>query len=154
MKLAPVRVFSCEQALKPRANGRNIIGYRLPTFLDVTCCVRLHTMLHFAACCCVLLGVVAYPSNSSPTAHPNPGSESLKLFQITISVPNIRCNFLKKFLFLVLYIKRLVRMSIRPSALTGPRKESAKQTENSWISSAGKAAQVAVGEQIKYNCFY
>ena len=95
MKLAPVRVFSCEHPLKPRANGRNIIGYRLPRFLDVTCCVRFHTMLHFAACCCVLLGLVAHPNNSSPPAHPNAGSKSLKLFQITISVPKIRYNFLK-----------------------------------------------------------
>ena len=27
--------------------------------LVVACCVRLHTMLHVAACCCVMLEVVA-----------------------------------------------------------------------------------------------
>ena len=31
---------------KFRANGRNIVGQQLPTLLDVTCCVRLHTLLH------------------------------------------------------------------------------------------------------------
>ena len=25
------------------------------TLLDVTCCVRLHTLLHVVGCCCVLL---------------------------------------------------------------------------------------------------
>ena len=29
-----------------RANGRNIVGQQLPTLLDVTCCVRLHSLLH------------------------------------------------------------------------------------------------------------
>ena len=33
----------------PRANGRNIIGHQLPILLDVTCCVRLHTLLHVVA---------------------------------------------------------------------------------------------------------
>ena len=37
------------QILKPRANGRNIVGQQLPTLLDVTCCVRLHTLLHVVA---------------------------------------------------------------------------------------------------------
>ena len=40
-----------------RANGRNVVGQQLPT-LDVTCCVRLHTLLHVVACGCVMLGVV------------------------------------------------------------------------------------------------
>jgi len=44
--------------LKPRANGRNFVGQQLPTLLDVTCCVRLHTLLHVVGCCCVLLGKV------------------------------------------------------------------------------------------------
>ena len=35
-----------------RANGRNIVGQQLPTLLDVTCCVRLHTLLHVVGCCC------------------------------------------------------------------------------------------------------
>ena len=34
------------QTFKPRANGRNIAGQQLPTLLDVTCCVRLHTLLN------------------------------------------------------------------------------------------------------------
>ena len=38
-----------DRSLKPRANGRNIVGQQLPTFLDVTCCVRLHTLLHVVA---------------------------------------------------------------------------------------------------------
>ena len=37
--------------IKARANGA--------TMLDVTCCVRLHTLLHVVACCYVLLGIVA-----------------------------------------------------------------------------------------------
>ena len=32
--------------IKPRANGHNFAGHQLPTFLDVTCRVRLHTLLH------------------------------------------------------------------------------------------------------------
>ena len=35
-----------------RANGCNIVGQQLPTLLDVTCCVRLHTVLYVGACCC------------------------------------------------------------------------------------------------------
>ena len=41
-----IRVFVC---LKPRENGRNIVGQQLPTLLDVTCCVRLHTLLDVVA---------------------------------------------------------------------------------------------------------
>ena len=33
------------KALKPRANGRNIVRQQLPTLLDVACCVCLHTLL-------------------------------------------------------------------------------------------------------------
>ena len=36
------------------------------TLLDVTCCVRLHTLLHVVACC-VLLGVVASVCTPLPT---------------------------------------------------------------------------------------
>ena len=43
--------------LKPRANQRNIVGQQLPTWLDVICCVRLHTLLHVVACCCIRLHV-------------------------------------------------------------------------------------------------
>ena len=38
--------------LRLRADGRNIADQQLPTLLDVTCCVRLHTLLHVVACCC------------------------------------------------------------------------------------------------------
>ena len=55
------------QSLKPRANGRNIVGHQLPTLLDVTCCVRLHTLLHVVGCCCVLLRKVWNRSNFSAT---------------------------------------------------------------------------------------
>ena len=41
--------FTC---VRLRANGRNIVDQQLPTLLDVTCCVRLHTLLHVVACCC------------------------------------------------------------------------------------------------------
>ena len=40
---------------KPRAKGRNIVGQQLPTLLDVTCSVRLHTLLHIVACSWELL---------------------------------------------------------------------------------------------------
>ena len=40
------------RGIKPRSNGRNIVGQQLPTLLDVTCCVRLHTLLHVVGCCC------------------------------------------------------------------------------------------------------
>ena len=51
--------------LKPRANGRNIVDQQLPTYLDVTCCVRLHTLLHVVGCSCVLLRKVWNQSNFS-----------------------------------------------------------------------------------------
>ena len=44
--------FKIARSLKPRANRRNIVGQQLPTLLDVTCCVRLHTVLHVVGCCC------------------------------------------------------------------------------------------------------
>ena len=37
------------RGIKPRSNGRNIVGQQLPTLLDFTCCVRLHTLLHIVA---------------------------------------------------------------------------------------------------------
>ena len=48
---------SCPSVLtvKSRANGRKIVGQQLPTSLDVTCCVRLHTPLHVVACCWEML---------------------------------------------------------------------------------------------------
>ena len=42
---------STVSSLRPRANGRNIVGQQLPTLLDVRCCVRLHTLLHVVGCC-------------------------------------------------------------------------------------------------------
>ena len=56
--VAPSCLFSkleIGSKLRLRANGRNIVDQQLPTLLDVTCCVRLHTLLHVAGCCCVLL---------------------------------------------------------------------------------------------------
>ena len=38
-------------SFKPRANGRNFVGQQLPTFLDVTCCVRLNTQCIVGSCC-------------------------------------------------------------------------------------------------------
>ena len=32
--------------LRPRAIGRHIVGQQLPTLSNVTCCVRLHTLLY------------------------------------------------------------------------------------------------------------
>ena len=37
------------ESLKPCANGRNIVGQQLPTLLDATCYVRLHTLLDVVA---------------------------------------------------------------------------------------------------------
>ena len=51
--------------IRLRANGRNIVVHQLPTLLDVTCCVRLHTLLHVVGCCCVLLRKVWNRSNFS-----------------------------------------------------------------------------------------
>ena len=42
---------SLARRLKPRTNGRNIVGQQLPTLLDVACCVRLHILLHVVGCC-------------------------------------------------------------------------------------------------------
>ena len=39
-------------AFRLRANGRNMVEQQLPTLLDVTCCVRLHILLHVVGCCC------------------------------------------------------------------------------------------------------
>ena len=37
------------------ANRRNIVDQQLPTLLDATCCIRLHTLLHVVGCGCMLL---------------------------------------------------------------------------------------------------
>ena len=39
----------CGSYEKPRANGRNIVGQQRSTLSDVTCCVRLYTLLCVAA---------------------------------------------------------------------------------------------------------
>ena len=53
--------------IKLRANGRNIVGQQLPTLLDVTCCVRLNTLLHVVACCCAKFEPVKLFSQQLPT---------------------------------------------------------------------------------------
>ena len=37
--------------VKSHANWRNIVGQQLPTFLDVTCHGRMHTLLHVVGSC-------------------------------------------------------------------------------------------------------
>ena len=58
-------------SLKPRTNGRNVVGQQLPTLLDVTCYVRLHTLLHVVACYWEFLRKVwnrlKFWANNSPT---------------------------------------------------------------------------------------
>ena len=49
-------VFQLQLGLRLCANGRNIV---------VTCCVRLHTLLHVAGRCCLLLSQVWNRSNFS-----------------------------------------------------------------------------------------
>ena len=44
-------MLGIRRPLKPRANGRNIVGHQLPTVLDVTCCVCLHTLLRVVGSC-------------------------------------------------------------------------------------------------------
>ena len=48
-------LYDPKMDVKPRANGPNIVGQQLLTLLDVTCCVRLHTLLHVVGCCWMLL---------------------------------------------------------------------------------------------------
>ena len=43
--------MSSQVSFKTLANGRIIVGQQLPTLLDVTCCVRLHILLHVVWCC-------------------------------------------------------------------------------------------------------
>ena len=45
-------LFPIPKAIKPRANGRNIVDQQLPTLLDVTSFVRLHTLLQVVGFCC------------------------------------------------------------------------------------------------------
>ena len=48
-------VFQLQLGLRLCVNGHNIVDQQLPTLLDVTCCVRLHTLLHVGGRCCLLL---------------------------------------------------------------------------------------------------
>ena len=43
--------------------------WQLPRLLDVTCCVRVHILLHVVGCCCVLLRKVWNRSTFSPRAN-------------------------------------------------------------------------------------
>ena len=54
------------RSLKPRANGRNIVGQQLPILLDVTCCVRSHTLLHVVGSCCIRLDTTANTDATTP----------------------------------------------------------------------------------------
>ena len=60
-KVELIELISCFNwdniSIPVQTDAINIVG-QLPTSLDVTCCVRLHTLLHVVACGCVMLGVV------------------------------------------------------------------------------------------------
>ena len=55
----------CAVCLEPRAKEHKILGQQFATLLDVTRCVRLHTLLHVVACCWELLRKVRKRSNFS-----------------------------------------------------------------------------------------
>ena len=57
------RIGLLAQLVKPRANGRNIVGQQVPTMLDMTYCVCLHSALHVLACSWELLRKVWNRSN-------------------------------------------------------------------------------------------
>ena len=44
--------------IKPCASRPNTFGQQLRTLLNVTCCIRLHTLLNVVGCYCMLLRVV------------------------------------------------------------------------------------------------
>ena len=64
-----IQQFSTVCTVKPRENGRNIVGQQLLTLSDVTCCVHLYTLLRVVESCCAkfetgetfstMLGVIA-----------------------------------------------------------------------------------------------
>ena len=60
-------LYDPKMDVKPRANGPNIVGQQLPSLLDVTCCVRQHTLLHVVGCCCVKYEPVKFFSQQLPT---------------------------------------------------------------------------------------
>ena len=51
--------YGVHTIVKPHTNGCNVVGQQLSTLLDVTCCVRLHTLLpvaellHIVGSCCI-----------------------------------------------------------------------------------------------------
>ena len=49
--LHALQPFHCF-CLRLHANGCNIVDQQLPTLLEVTCCICLHTLLDVVACCC------------------------------------------------------------------------------------------------------
>ena len=50
------------QKVKPRTNGRDIIAHQqLQKMLDVTCCVRLHTLLHVVGSYCAKFEISILP---------------------------------------------------------------------------------------------
>ena len=59
--------MSSQVSFKTLANGRIIVGQQLSTLLNVTCCVRLHTLLHVVGCCCAKFetGLTFQPCNNS-----------------------------------------------------------------------------------------
>ena len=61
--------FETDQTFRPEQTDATVVGLQLPTLLDVTCCVRVHILLHVVGCCCVLLRKVWNRSNFSPRAN-------------------------------------------------------------------------------------
>ena len=52
-------LVSCYFILSPVQTNATLLANNSQHLLDVTCCVRLHTLLHVVAYCCMLLGVAA-----------------------------------------------------------------------------------------------
>ena len=50
--LKPLAAFTLVLDIKPRANGHNTVGQKLPILSDVTRSVRLHTLLRVVGSCC------------------------------------------------------------------------------------------------------
>ena len=70
-----------EFQVTPHANGRNTVGQQFPALLYVTCCVRLHTLLHVVrvvGSCCAKFET---GQTSEPTT-PNNNSNDNKTFII------------------------------------------------------------------------
>ena len=86
------------QSIKPRASGRNIVGQQLPTFFGR---YTLRPFAHPAACCCVLLGVVAQSlkpikflatckhTQQLPTSWANNVGSCCVRFHVLLKVPTI-----------------------------------------------------------------